>query len=62
MTSQFADSTYDDIIHDMADIQPYVRLKAICIVGKAAEFYSNESLDRKGQKFKVRNLQFCGNK
>nr|KAG5704063.1 hypothetical protein BaRGS_017567 [Batillaria attramentaria] len=38
MSGQFADASYDDIIKDMADIQPHVRLKAIATVGKAAEY------------------------
>ena len=38
LSGQFADASYDDIIRDMADIQPHVRLKAIATVGKAAEY------------------------
>ena len=38
LSGQFADATFDDIIRDMADIQPHVRLKAIATVGKAAEY------------------------
>lgn len=38
LSGQYADCTYDDIIKDMADIQPHVRLKAISMIGKAAEF------------------------
>ena len=38
LAGQFADASYDDIIRDMADIQPHVRLKAIATVGKAAEY------------------------
>lgn len=40
LTSQYADATFEDIIRDMADIQPHVRLKAITTVGKAAEYKS----------------------
>jgi hypothetical protein len=38
LSSQYADASFDDIIRDMADIQPHVRLKAIATVGKAAEY------------------------
>ena len=38
LSGQFADASFDDIIRDMADIQPHVRLKAIATVGKAAEY------------------------
>ncbi|XP_005089099.1 HEAT repeat-containing protein 4 isoform X2 [Aplysia californica] len=38
LSGQFADSTPDDLIRDMADIQPHVRLKAIGTVAKASEY------------------------
>ena len=38
LSGQFADATFEDIIRDMADIQPHVRLKAIATVAKAAEY------------------------
>ncbi|KAK3595827.1 hypothetical protein CHS0354_014647 [Potamilus streckersoni] len=38
LTGQYADSNPDDLIRDMADIQPHVRLKAIATAAKAAEY------------------------
>ncbi|XP_071089741.1 HEAT repeat-containing protein 4-like [Haliotis cracherodii] len=38
LSGQFADSSPMDLIRDMADIQPHVRLKAVSTVGKAAEY------------------------
>ncbi|XP_033756447.1 HEAT repeat-containing protein 4-like isoform X1 [Pecten maximus] len=37
LSGQLADSTTDDLIKDMADIQTHVRLKAIATIAKAAE-------------------------
>ncbi|CAG5119682.1 unnamed protein product [Candidula unifasciata] len=45
MSGQYADSTPDDLIRDMADIQPHVRLKAIGTLAKAAEYSSDDSKD-----------------
>ncbi|BFZ01675.1 hypothetical protein BsWGS_04714 [Bradybaena similaris] len=42
---QYADSTPDDLIRDMADIQPHVRLKAIGTLAKAADYSSEDSTD-----------------
>ncbi|KAK6177944.1 hypothetical protein SNE40_012803 [Patella caerulea] len=38
LTGQFIDSNPEDLLQDMADIQPHVRLKAIATIGKAAEY------------------------
>ncbi|XP_053407054.1 uncharacterized protein LOC123546772 isoform X2 [Mercenaria mercenaria] len=38
LSGQFVDSTPDDLIKDMADIQPHVRLKAIATCAKAADY------------------------
>ncbi|XP_041370063.1 HEAT repeat-containing protein 4-like isoform X2 [Gigantopelta aegis] len=38
LSGQFADSNSEDLIRDMTDIQPHVRLKAIVTAGKAAEY------------------------
>ncbi|XP_055955411.1 HEAT repeat-containing protein 4 isoform X2 [Patella vulgata] len=38
LTGQFIDSSPEDLLQDMADIQPHVRLKAIATIGKAAEY------------------------
>ncbi|XP_046557272.1 LOW QUALITY PROTEIN: HEAT repeat-containing protein 4-like [Haliotis rubra] len=38
LSGQFADSSPMDLIRDMADIQPHVRLKAVSTVAKAAEY------------------------
>ena len=38
MSGQFADSNTKDLIRDMTDLQPHVRLKAIVTAGKAAEY------------------------
>ncbi|XP_064600899.1 HEAT repeat-containing protein 4-like [Liolophura sinensis] len=38
LAGQYADSTPDDLIHDMADIQPHVRLKAVATVTKAVTY------------------------
>ncbi|XP_052225265.1 HEAT repeat-containing protein 4-like isoform X2 [Dreissena polymorpha] len=38
LAGQYVDSTPDDLIRDMADIQPHVRLKAIVICAKAADY------------------------
>ncbi|XP_055874149.1 HEAT repeat-containing protein 4-like [Biomphalaria glabrata] len=40
LSSQYADSTPDDLIRDMMDIQPHVRIKAISTLAKAAEYMS----------------------
>ena len=38
LTGQYVDSTPDDLINDMADIQPHVRLKAIATCAKASDY------------------------
>ncbi|XP_060595214.1 HEAT repeat-containing protein 4-like isoform X6 [Ruditapes philippinarum] len=38
LTGQFVDSTPDDLINDMADIQSHVRLKAIATCAKASDY------------------------
>ncbi|KAH9489369.1 hypothetical protein Btru_056480 [Bulinus truncatus] len=40
LSGQYADSTPDDLIRDMMDIQPHVRIKAISTLAKAAEMMS----------------------
>ncbi|KAL8563922.1 hypothetical protein ACOMHN_059352 [Nucella lapillus] len=38
LSCHYADASFDDIIRDMADIQPHVRLKAIATVGRAMDY------------------------
>ncbi|XP_052772793.1 HEAT repeat-containing protein 4-like isoform X2 [Mya arenaria] len=38
LSGQYVDSTPEDLIHDMADIQPHVRLKAIATCAKASDY------------------------
>ena len=38
LSGQYADSSPDDLIKDMADIQAHVRLKAIATCAKAADY------------------------
>ncbi|KAL4231204.1 HEAT repeat-containing protein 4 [Mactra antiquata] len=38
LSGQYADSTPEDLINDMADIQPHVRLKAIATCAKASDY------------------------
>lgn len=40
LSGQLLDSTPDDLIKDMADIQPHVRLQAIATLAKVAEYKS----------------------
>ncbi|KAK7109002.1 hypothetical protein V1264_013121 [Littorina saxatilis] len=54
LSGQYADATFDDIIRDMADIQPHVRMKAIATAGKAAEYKPPSGLGIKiGSQLKV---------
>ena len=56
LAGQYSDSTPDDLIKDMADIQPHVRLKAIATCAKAADYKPPAGLCLYFNQFKMESV------